>query len=211
MHKKNGLISVTREIEEQYPSPETASDTKYARNRKSHYILTTMRSQIGKKMFATAQWLTWLSQIEGQDPRSQMLDQDLCAVVTVLSQNLFLHDETLEECAKLFEKILHWDPKTSSVDDLKDQMALFRYLFAHVSPFLRGSAACGQWFEQSMYDFFGLSCTYAPAYPKEGVDLAALTKLKFSEYLERYHTLVHVPGEERGLKKAPSLETKDPK
>lgn len=196
IYEKGRQKSLLNLLEEEYPSPTSPSDTKYLNNRKSHYILATMRMQIGQQMVRTAQWLTWLSQNGEVDPREHMLDAASKPVVSLITQDLFLHDETLKECAKLFVEVLKWDRKASNINELKDRVALFRHLYAHVSPHARGSGAIGEWFEKSLYDAFGLSCSYTPAYPKESVDLVAQGNLKFSDYLRRYHTLVHIQGEQ---------------
>lgn len=211
-HEKNRLKSVSGLLEKEYPSPKDASDTKYLINRKSHYIRVIMSTKIGHKMVPTTEWLTWLTQNGAQDPRAQMLHPNCRPVVSVITQDLFLHDETLKECARLFVEILKWDRKTANIEDLKDRVAVFRHLYARVSPHLRGSAAIGEWYEKSLYNAFGLTCTYTPAYPKESVDLVAQGKLKFSDYLRRYHTLVHIPGEKMDLAaQVASLELNDGK
>lgn len=57
-------------------------------------------------------------------------------------------------------------------------------------PYIRGSAAIGEWLEGSIYQYHGISYSYHPSYPRESVDLIAITSLKFSTYLEKYHRLV---------------------
>lgn len=189
--------------------PTDDRDPKYAVNSKAHYVLSTMRTQIGNQMVATSQWLTWLPKpSEGEDPREQLQKEGPQPVVAHMPQDVFLHEKTLKECARLFDQAVHWNRETSTVDELKDKVALFRHLFAQVSPYVRGSAAAGGWYEQAIYDAFDAPCSYHKAHPTDSVDLVAISKLSVADYLHRYRTLVRVPGDTQGEK---SVETPEGK
>ncbi len=206
LYAKDRFHSCLAMMEEDFPSPK---DVKYSINRKSHYILSTMRTQIGNKMYATCQWLTWLAQEGATDPRDQLIKLGSQPVVYLLPQDIFLHDVTKKECARLYDQNLHWDKTKSTVNELKEQVALFRYLFAQASFYKRGSAALGEWHEQSVFDALGFPGTsYHPIFEKESVDLVAQIVPSFSEYLRRYHTLVHIPGDGQHKERLAELEIK---
>jgi hypothetical protein len=159
-------------------------------NLKSDYVLVTMRTEIAGKMVATNQWFTWLYRNFMRDPIERMVDPDYRPAILVLHEDLFLKRHSLGECARLFEAMVK--NRTSSVEELMNQMALFRYIFAQAMPYHRGSAAIAEWFEGAIYQVRGFSCTYRPAYEKESVDLVAIASFKFSDYLQRYRELVQL-------------------
>lgn len=161
-------------------------------NLKSDWIVVTKRSEINGKMYAATQWLTWAYRNFQCDPVERMSDPDYRSSIMVIHQDVYLKDEALKECEQIFSKIMQWNSKTSTIAELKDQVALLRYIFAEAVPYYRGSAAIGEWLEGSIYSALGLRVSYSPSYQRESVDLLAISSLKYSDYLPKYHQFVHV-------------------
>jgi hypothetical protein len=116
-----------------------------------------MRIEMANKLFALSDFLT-LVEIDGKsDPIATMAKSD----VLLGHQDQYLIAAMLQENAQIFERALLWDKK--DIQDLKNQVALFRYLFAHAMPFSRGSAAVGEWLEKAIYQYQGYHCKHNPS------------------------------------------------
>ncbi|MBP9841957.1 MAG: hypothetical protein KBC64_05995 [Simkaniaceae bacterium] len=101
--------------------------------------------------------------------------------VVLMHQHFSLIEPTLEKISEVFKRIIEWNKEDPQ--DLKKEVALFRYLFAHCCPFSRGSAAIGEWFEKTLYAYHGFTITHNPE--KTG-DLDALIALTFEAFFEVY-------------------------
>lgn len=155
-------------------------------NRKSEYILVTMHTEINGKMIPTNQLMTWAYQNYIEDPFERMVKH---SKLFILHQDPLFREESLAECTRLFVEILETG-KSLEEKDLKEKMALFRYIFAHGMPYQRGSAAIGEWLEMAIYRHLGFSCSQPNR--EEPVDLAALTCFSFAEYLKKYNELTQI-------------------
>lgn len=78
----------------------------------------------------------------------------------ILHQDRFLLKETLNEIAKIFKQAMQWD-RSQPIQALKNDVGLFRYLFAHAMPFSRGSAAVAEWIEKLIYRAHHFDCQHA--------------------------------------------------
>lgn len=161
-------------------------------NLKSDYILVTKKAEIDGEMVPLSQWLTWAYRTFERDPVERMNDPNYRPVVVVLHQDIPLKKKTLNECKRIFTDIMKKDWRSSDIKDLKDQVGLLCYLFSEMTFFYRGTSAIGEWFEQSIYDALGFSCSYNPRFERENFDLITHSSLAFSEYLQRYHELIHI-------------------
>lgn len=184
------------QIAQIFPSPKHDSQrTKIvsgtAANLKSEYVLVTKRVEIDGKMVSIGQQLTWVYRTFNSDPFQRMTNPAFQPVITVLHQDIFLHPISMNECARLFGEIMKLNPRDTRDEDLKNRVALLRYIFA-VMPYKRGSAAIGEWIERTIYDCFGYSTTYQPRYAKESPDIIAINSLRYSEYLKRYKEIVQI-------------------
>ncbi|MES2199360.1 MAG: hypothetical protein V4489_04250 [Chlamydiota bacterium] len=56
-------------------------------------------------------------------------------------------EKTMKEAKHLFTKCI----TCKSEQELKENMAIFRYLFAHMAPYNRGSASIAEWIEKAVY------------------------------------------------------------
>jgi Avirulence protein len=105
----------------------------------------------------------------------------------IIHQDRFLIEDLLKEIAIVFERAIRSD--SSKLEELKDRAALVRYLFAHAMPYVRGSAAIGEWFEKTIYRFHGYECTYNT---RMMGDLEALTSLWSTFRKERYEGTIQL-------------------
>jgi len=91
----------------------------------------------------------------------------------------------LEVVKFYFEKVR----ESKEEDSFLENMALFRFFFAHACPFVRGSAAIAEWFEQSLsIAILGKKLVYGSrnAFEMSSGDLDALTSITPSEYFALY-------------------------
>lgn len=149
--------------------------------KKTDWVLVTKRLEIEGKMYALSQYLTWLKRDLTTDPVTRMLAH---SQVAIIHQDVFLIEKMLECIAKEFEKIINWNGRNQ--DELKDMIALFQYEFSHAMPFIRGSAAIGEWFETAMYRFHGLEESYNNQYH---INLEALVS-SLKDFVQKYPSLI---------------------
>ncbi len=75
------------------------------------------------------------------------------------------------------------------VQDLKKNLAIFRFIFGHTAPYFRGSAAIAEWFEKAIYEYRGYKASYAPQFVDANYrptgDLDAFI-VSLSEYIKMY-------------------------
>jgi Avirulence protein len=133
--------------------------------------------EINGKIYPLSEQMVMTYQDGQKDPIERMKD----SLVIVVHQDRYLIDETLQAIASIFEKVLQED--ASNIEKLKDQGALIRYLFAHAIPFIRGSAAIGEWYEKTIYRVHGYECIHNATTMG---DLEALTTLWSTFRKERY-------------------------
>jgi len=99
-------------------------------------------------------------------------------------------DQVLNLCAGVFEECLNWEIENDTNDfkELKTRVGVLRYSFAHCTPFTRGSAAIGEWLEESIYRSFGLDINrISPV----SADLWAYSHPICSQFLENYYLPMH--------------------
>lgn len=149
-------------------------------NLKSVYVCINIRLEINKTMYLMSRCLTWLYQDFQTDPVDRML-QFTPPIIITHQDPLQAVPDTLAEIAAIFERIVLWDKKNPV--EFNQNMALFRYTFAHCMPFARGSAAIAEWFEQIMCAHRG---SKAPSGEKKMYDLEALTSPLLSQFVQAY-------------------------
>jgi hypothetical protein len=124
-------------------------------NIRSIYAIGTVRIQIDNKMYALSKYITWASQDTVTPPSDRMLQ----TTAVILHQDRFLMNDTLKEIAKIFKQSLLWD-RSQNIQDLKNNVGLIRYLFAHAMPFNRGSASIAEWLEKLIYRVHQFDCQH---------------------------------------------------
>jgi hypothetical protein len=149
--------------------------------RKSDWVLVTERSEVGGKMYALSQYLTWMYRDYVEDPVEHMTDR---SIVSIIHQDPFLIDPMLNDIARIFKEALEWNK--ANVTLLKNQMALLQYELAHAMPFIRGSAAISEWLEMALYRFHGFTLSYNP---DKMVNLEALTS-PLEEFVRNYDSMI---------------------
>lgn len=121
---------------------------------KTHYLIFSLRHQVLGKLYATSKYVTWLSRIAGED-----LDDTIDRAIKnsrwiVMHQDIFLLEDTLKECERLFRDIFNWN-HSRGTEELKEKMAPLIYLLTHSHRDSRGTAAMNEWLERGIYRALG--------------------------------------------------------
>jgi hypothetical protein len=121
---------------------------------KTHYLIFSMRHQVLGKLYATSKYVTWLSRIAGED-----LDDTIDRAIKnsrwiVMHQDIFLLEDTLKECERLFRDVFNWN-HSRGTEELKEKMAPLIYLLTHSHRDSRGTAAMNEWLERGIYRALG--------------------------------------------------------
>ncbi|MES2199460.1 MAG: hypothetical protein V4489_04765 [Chlamydiota bacterium] len=115
--------------------------------------------------------------LDGSDPICMR-----CPIL--LHQPPELIQTTLEESAKVFQKIMDWDG--NDLNSLQEQMGLLTYLLVHNMRDVRGSAAETEWFTHAIYEALGVLVTTNEAYLQ---DLEAFAHPLLPDFIDRYKML----------------------
>ncbi len=95
---------------------------------------------------------------------------------------------TMKEVKDCFIKCVN----SQSEQELKENVAIFRYLFAHMAPYNRGSASIAEWIEKALYKLkcpdkeFRYGDQHSSSNRRPLADLDALTAFTLSEFMEDY-------------------------
>ena len=152
--------------------------------RKSDWVLATVRCEMHGKMYALTQYLTWMYRTYQDDPVDWMTTRTDPTVISLIHQDVFLINETLNDLANVFKQAIEWDG--NNIQELMNLVGLINYLFAHAMPFERGSAAICEWLEMSIYRYHGLDLQYNEAV---SINMEALV-LPLNEFIEKYPSMV---------------------
>ena len=167
---------------------------------KSDWVLATVRLEVNGKMYALSQYLTWMYRDFMRDPVEKMSEK---SVITVIHQDLFLIDVMLKDIANIFERIIKWNGE--NLRDLKQQVALFEYEFAHAMPFNRGSGAISEWLEMALYRYHGFKMSYDS---KKNVNFEALTST-LEQFVKNYDSMIRLEKIEKQEGKETGQEEKN--
>ncbi len=124
-------------------------------NKATLILVGTLSAEIDKMLVPLGQHITWLNDTPGEDPFERMLKYSKC---TVVHQDIFSIDETLEEIELLFRDCITWTP-ASPLQTLKERIALLRFYLAYCMPHFRGDGAIGDWIELAIYHYHGFTRT----------------------------------------------------
>lgn len=105
----------------------------------------------------------------------------------IIHQRSFLIPAMIRDIDRIFDLLFQSSHKLS-IGELVDLIGLIRYEFAHANPFVRGSAAIGEWIETALYHFLGFSDFRQTS--KTTIDLEAFSSLTFDEFIQRYRLLI---------------------
>ncbi|HSX37281.1 MAG TPA: hypothetical protein VLE95_00445 [Chlamydiales bacterium] len=173
-----------------FPEPQDTNANQNAVIRyepKDMYVLGTLRLETEpNKMVCMARHLTWMYRNSKQDPVDRMRKH---SVNYVIHQDLFLIERTQKACSQIFARVLAWD-KTKSLDSLKDNIALLRFVYGNSMPCFRGDGAVGDWLELALYRHHGFEETKHNNNRLPCFELLATTSL--SEYLKNYRDTISV-------------------
>ncbi len=107
------------------------------------------------------QQMILISQILLQTPSQAFKESEIfCFHPTIIHQDPLILNTSLFEMSRLFQQAIHWNKETASRDQLKQTVALLIYEWSHATPFLRGSAAAGEWLERAIYNHHGFAHEY---------------------------------------------------
>ncbi len=164
--------------------------------KKSDWVLATERCEIRGKMYALTQYITWMYRTYTDDPVELMTTRPDPTVISLIHQDVFLIQETLNDIADLFKQAIEWDGKNTQ--ELTDLVGLINYLFAHSMPFIRGSAAIAEWLEMAIYRYHGLDLQYNEA---TSINMEALVQ-PLNEFIEKYPSMIKIePIPTRGFER----------
>lgn len=181
LYRLDKLTSQIYRIKKAFPEI-SSGGRRIEKHRKEKFVIVSMRTEMNRKMVATARLITWIN--------DRILKGKARPVVTVFPQDIYLHDFSIGLCSKIFHRIIQWDRNEATYHDFRKDVALMRYLLAVATPRIRGSAAIGEWLEGAIYRFHQYGLKYHPSYQRQSVDLDAITAPLFSEFLEKYNRLV---------------------
>lgn len=153
----------------------------FPEEKKSDWIVVTLLSEMGGRVYPLTQYLTWINR-EAPDPITHMTDH---SNITVVHQDPFLMDNTLQDVALLFEQAVKWKPE-EGLPSLKNRVCLLHYELQHATPFKRGSGAAGEWMEQIIYRYHGYRVTYNDT---QLPPFEALTS-SLSDFAKNYDTML---------------------
>ncbi len=124
--------------------------------KKTHWVVTTQRSEVEGKMYALTKYVTWFNANEPKaiDRMAQY------SVVTLLHQDIFLIEPMLQDLSKIFERIVLGDKE--DINALQKNLSLFVYEFSHAMPYVRGSAAVLEILEDALAAYKGFTLTRNP-------------------------------------------------
>ena len=110
---------------------------------------------------------------------------------TIYNQPFMDNEEASPLLRKAFQDCL---VKPSTPEESKIKIGTFRYLFAQLSPFVRGSALIGEWLEKSLFMYHGYSMEYLyeDSDKQPLADLDAFTSFSFNDFLEKYKACAHL-------------------
>lgn len=129
-----------------------------------------------------------------------------CFHATAIHQDPLLLNTTLQDVSGLFQEALKWDKSTSSRNALQETVGLIMYEWAHATPFLRGSAATGEWLEQAIYKSLGF---LAHEYDnKRSANLEALV-LPPKEFIDVYPGTIRLFDEDDLIAEQEAVSSED--
>lgn len=95
----------------------------------------------------------------------------------IMIQNI---DRDIETLLKL--------PPLAPMESIIHQIGMIRYKFAHALPYIRGSAAVGEWIETALYRYMGIQNFRQTA--ETTIDLEAFSSLSYEDFITRYRAII---------------------
>jgi hypothetical protein len=119
---------------------------------KKNVVLCTLRAEVNNKLYGMSRYVSSFDTDGTSDPIKSILQSP----TAILHQDTFLIHDTLVEISKIFAEAVSWDSE-KPVKDLKDRVALFRFMYSHCTPCVRGDGAVGDWLELAIYRYHGFA------------------------------------------------------
>lgn len=146
----------------------------------THHIYAKTTISYEDKTHELSRYYLWLD-TTNESPIEAMKEHN---IAIILHQDASLIPISLEKISDLFKRAIQWNKSIESTDELIHDVGMFRYLFAHVMPFYRGSATIGEWLESIIYQYHGF--TQFSHNKEKPADLEALTATNLSQFLSAY-------------------------
>jgi hypothetical protein len=156
-------------------------------NRKSHWVLATSRLEIDGKMCALSQFLTYMHFDGIHDPVEKMKGR---SPITIIHQDLFLIEGSLKNISQIFEKAVLWNSNNEDLSILIDEVGLIRYIFANSMCCINGSAAIGEWYQETLFNHHGYQALQTEG--DKACDLEALTATSLGGFMNVYRRMTHL-------------------
>lgn len=142
-------------------------------------LTVTNRVDLDKPRYGLSEMRCFL---EGKDgPEATLTQLSNHGKMVVMFQDNFLVDPTMAEVKRLFGEAMRWDG--ADIEVLKDFVGQMRYLMAQAMPIARGTAAVGEWLEETIYRKHGQSPAHPPG---KVIDVAALSAFGMAEFMAAY-------------------------
>ncbi len=152
---------------------------------KSNIALCTLRAEVSGKLYGMSRYLSSFDPDGVNDPIKNILQSP----TAIMHQDTFLIDDTLVEISKIFKEAVSWTSE-QDVKDLKDRVALFRFMYSHCTPCVRGDGAIGDWFELAIYRYHGFART---RFAQDKLPcFETLASISLSRYVSEYDKIITV-------------------
>lgn len=140
------------------------------------YLVARVQIEINHKWYDLSKYVTHTYTNATFSPKKG-LDN---ARILLIHQDASLINDTLQEISILFAKAMEWTQE-KPLDDLTHLVGLIQFLFAHSTPYARGSASIGERLGEILYGFHKLRCQYNS---DTMIDLEALTAPLLYKFIE---------------------------
>ncbi|MES2199768.1 MAG: hypothetical protein V4489_06335 [Chlamydiota bacterium] len=127
--------------------------------------------------------------IDNEEIEKDFIDFNKKITMVVMHQEPHEIKHTLEETKNRFIECMH----SKNENELKENLAIFRYLFAHMAPYQRGSAWTAEIFEKAICSALDYECSYGSnpsAIKRPLADLDALIAFSLSDFIKEFSSKI---------------------
>lgn len=156
----------------------------YPQKQDSDFVLATVRGEVDGKMYALAQYFVDFPM--GLTPSLRIKAMADRSIVLIIHQDPFLIEPMLADLAKIFKRAI--ECHTNNVQELKEQMTLFKYQFSQAMPFFHGNAAISEWMERAVYKYQG----YRLLYNNDKMPTLEAWTSTLKEFADNYDSIVTI-------------------
>ncbi|MBS0627397.1 MAG: hypothetical protein JSS09_04225 [Verrucomicrobia bacterium] len=179
------VISLLRILETSSPDEISAAPNSYPEIMEDSTIIPVYCSIVLKKRGRFIPLSSYFIFFNNKTLEQEEISSESNDFVVIFHQNVKIFKDSLKELEECFKDCIN----STEEMELKKNTALFRYLFAHIAPYFRGSAWAAECAEKAIYQYKGYEFSYgeASSFDKRPLaDLDALTALSISSFMEDY-------------------------